>query len=130
MKIIPVGIEDFKEIKDRECYYVDKSMLIKDVLQEKVVLYTRPRRFGKTLNMSMLNYFYNIKEKENAYLFEELSIYKEKEVMKHQNRYPVISITLKEMKQSSFQEQINDFKEIIGKILRGYKEIDRKEKKV
>ena len=55
MKTIPVGIEDFKEIKDRECYYVDKSMLIKDVLQEKVVLYTRPRRFGKTLNMSMLN---------------------------------------------------------------------------
>ena len=123
MKRVPVGVEDFKRVVDEDYYYVDKSMFIKEVMQEVVVLYTRPRRFGKTLNMSMLNYFYNVKEKENAYLFDGLAISKDEEVMQHQNKYPVISITLKEMKQSSFQEQINDFKEIIGKVLREYKEI-------
>ena len=123
MKTIPVGIEDFKEIKDRECYYVDKSMLIKDVLQEKVVLYTRPRRFGKTLNMSMLNYFYNIKEKENAYLFEGLSIYKEKEVMKHQNRYPVIFLSLKDMKRQTFEMQVEKFCSLIAFVMEEYYEL-------
>ena len=123
MKRIPIGIEDFRELVDRGYYYVDKSMLIKDVIKEKVVLYTRPRRFGKTLNMSMLHYFYSIKEKENAYLFNDLAISKDEEVIKYQNRYPVISITLKEMKQFNFQEQINDFKEIISRVIGNYEEI-------
>lgn len=52
MKRLPIGIEDFKELIEKEYYYVDKTMFIKNVLEEKVVLYTRPRRFGKTLNMS------------------------------------------------------------------------------
>ena len=52
MKQIPIGIENFKELIDKDYYYVDKTLFIKDVLNEKVVLYTRPRRFGKTLNMS------------------------------------------------------------------------------
>ena len=66
MKIVPTGIENFKELIDKDAYYVDKSNLIEEVLKEKVVLYTRPRRFGKTLNMSMLYYFFSNKEKENA----------------------------------------------------------------
>ena len=123
MKNIPIGVEDFKELIDRGYYYVDKSMFMKDVLKEKVVLYTRPRRFGKTLNMSMLNYFYNVKEKENAYLFDGLAISKDTDVMQHQNKYPVISITLKEMKQSNFQEQVNDFKEIISTVIGNYSEL-------
>ena len=85
MKLIPTGIESFKEIFDKNYYYVDKTNLIQDVLNEKVVLYTRPRRFGKTLNMSMLYYFFSIKEKENAYLFDGLNISKNKEALKHQN---------------------------------------------
>ena len=52
MKRLPIGIEDFKELIEKEYYYVDKTMFIKNVLEEKVILYTRPRRFGKTLNMS------------------------------------------------------------------------------
>ena len=84
MKLIPTGIENFKTMIDKSAYYVDKTNLIVDVLNEQVVLYTRPRRFGKTLNMSMLYYFFSIKEKENAYLFDHLNISKNKEAFKAQ----------------------------------------------
>ena len=123
MKRVSIGVEDFKEMIDMNYYYVDKTNLIKDLIGNKVVLYTRPRRFGKTLNMSMLNYFFHIKEKENAYLFQGLEISRDNEAIIHQNKYPVISITLKEMKQSNFQEQLNDFKEIIVTIISSYKEV-------
>ena len=123
MKRVSVGVEDFKEMIDMNYYYVDKTNLIKDLIGNKVILYTRPRRFGKTLNMSMLNYFFHIKEKENAYLFQGLEISRDNEAILHQNKYPVISITLKEMKQSNFQEQLNDFKEIIVNIISTYKEV-------
>lgn len=59
MKRVPIGVEDFKELISND-YYVDKRELINDIINEKVVLYTRPRRFGKTLNMSMLYYFFSI----------------------------------------------------------------------
>ena len=71
MKRVPIGIENFKKMIDDNCYYVDKTGLINDVLNEEVILYTRPRRFGKTLNMSMLYYFFSIKQKDNAYLFRD-----------------------------------------------------------
>ena len=74
MKLIQTGIEDFKTLIDKNVYYVDKTNFISEVLYEKVVIYTRPRRFGKTLNMSMLYYFFSNKEKENAYLFDGLNI--------------------------------------------------------
>lgn len=90
MKRISTSVEDFKEIIDDNYYYIDKTMFIKEAINEKFALYTRPRRFGKTLNMSMLYYFFSINEKDNAYLFDGLEISKDKEVMKHQNQYPVI----------------------------------------
>lgn len=62
MKLLPIGIENFKEMINKNYYYVDKTDFISDVLSEHVVLYTRPRRFGKTLNMSMLYYFFSNKE--------------------------------------------------------------------
>ena len=74
MKRLPIGIEDFKELIDKDCYYVDKTSFITDIINEKVALYTRPRRFGKTLNMSMLYYFFSMKQKENAYLFNDMDI--------------------------------------------------------
>ena len=123
MKLIPTGIESFKEIFDKNYYYVDKTNLIQDVLNEKVVLYTRPRRFGKTLNMSMLYYFFSIKEKENAYLFDELNISKNKEALKHQNNYPMIFISLKDMKNSTFEEQIASFQDIIKNVVLQNKEL-------
>lgn len=97
MKQISTGIEDFKTVIDNDYYYVDKTQLIADVFSNAVMLYTRPRRFGKTLNMSMLYYFFSNKEKDNAYLFEGLKITENKEMMKHQNQYPVIYITLKDL---------------------------------
>lgn len=117
MKLMPTGIESFKTMIDKNAYYVEKTNLIQDVLNEQVVLYTRPRRFGKTLNMSMLYYFFSIKEKENAYLFNDLYISKNKEALEHQNKYPTIFISLKEMKNLTFDAQISSFSSIIYELL-------------
>lgn len=117
MKLLPTGIENFKTMIDKSAYYVDKTNFIEDVLNEQVVLYTRPRRFGKTLNMSMLYYFFSIKEKENAYLFDGLNISKNKDALKHQNKYPTIFISLKEMKSLTFDAQISSFSNVIYELL-------------
>lgn len=123
MKMLPIGIENFKELIDNKYYYVDKTALIKDVSSEKVALYTRPRRFGKTLNMSMLYYFFSNKEKENSYLFNGLEISKDKEACKHQNQYPVLFLTLKDMKRNHFEAQIDKFKSIISMLVDQYAEL-------
>lgn len=123
MKKLPIGIENFKELIDKGYYYVDKTMWIKDVLSEKLVSYTRPRRFGKTLNMSMLYYFFSNKEKDNAYLFDNLEIYKEQEIMKHQNQYPVIFISLKDMIESSFEAQMDRYTSLVSDIVKKNKEL-------
>lgn len=117
MKLLPTGIENFKTMIDKSAYYVDKTKFIEDVLSEQVVLYTRPRRFGKTLNMSMLYYFFSIKEKENAYLFDGLNISKNNDALKVQNKYPTIFISLKEMKSLTFDAQISSFSNVIYELL-------------
>lgn len=117
MKLLPMGIENFKTMIDKSAYYVDKTNFIEDVLNEQVVSYTRPRKFGKTLNMSMLYYFFSIKEKENAYLFDGLNISKNKDALKHQNKYPTIFISLKEMKNLTFDAQISSFSNVIYELL-------------
>ena len=123
MKLIPTGIENFKEMIDKNAYYVDKTNLIIDVLNEQVVFCTRPRRFGKTLNMSMLYYFFSIKEKDNAYLFDYLNISKNKDALKHQNKYPTIFISLKEMKNLTFDAQVSSFGDIIKNVILQNKEL-------
>ena len=117
MKLLPTGIENFKTMIDKSAYYVDKTNFIEDVLSEQVVLYTRPRRFGKTLNMSMLYYFFSIKEKENSYLFDGSNISKNKDALKVQNKYPTIFISLKEMKSLTFDAQISSFSNVIYELL-------------
>lgn len=117
MKLLPTGIENFKMMIDKSAYYVDKTNFIEDVLNEQVVLYTRPRRFGKTLNMSMLYYFFSIKEKKNSYLFDGLNISKNKNALKVQNKYPTIFISLKEMKSLTFDAQISSFSNVIYELL-------------
>lgn len=117
MKLLPTGIENFKMMIDKSAYYVDKTNFIEDVLNEQVVSYTRPRRFGKTLNMSMLYYFFSIKEKENSYLFDGLNISKNKNALKVQNKYPTIFISLKEMKSLTFDAQISSFSNVIYELL-------------
>ena len=117
MKLLPTGIENFKTMIDKSAYYVDKTNFIEDVLNEQVVSYTRPRRFGKTLNMSMLYYFFSIKERENSYLFDGLNISKNKDALKHQNKYPTIFISFKEMKNLTFDAQISSFSNVIYELL-------------
>lgn len=117
MKLLPTGMENFKTMIDKSAYYVDKTNFIEDVLNEQIVSYTRPRRFGKTLNMSMLYYFFSIKEKENAYLFDGLNISKNKNALKVQNKYPTIFISLKEMKSLTFDAQISSFSNVIYELL-------------
>lgn len=117
MKLLPTGIENFKTMIDKSAYYVDKTNFIEDVLSEQVFSYTRPRRFGKTLNMSMLYYFFSIKEKGNSYLFDGLNISKNKDVLKVQNKYPTIFISLKEMKSLTFDAQISSFSNVIYELL-------------
>lgn len=111
-KSIPIGIEDFKDIIDKNCYFVDKSLLIRDLLDSgsKVNLFTRPRRFGKTLNMSMIQYFFEKTDKDHACLFEGLNIAKAGEnYIAHQGKYPVVTLSLKGMKMDTFEAAIKQF---------------------
>ena len=106
MKRIPIGLSDFKELIEEDFYYFDKTKFIDEVIKDgaKVKLFTRPRRFGKTLNMSMLKYFFDIKEaEENRKLFRGLYIEK-KESFKEQGQYPVIFLSLKDLKARTWEE--------------------------
>ena len=111
-KAVPVGIEDFERIINEDYYYVDKTMLIEELLINRapVTLFTRPRRFGKTLNMSMIKYFFDVKNKEeNKKLFENLKI-SNSEYMSEQGKYPVIFISLKDLKGNSWKECLKRLK--------------------
>ncbi|MBV7276668.1 AAA family ATPase, partial [Clostridium sp. PL3] len=105
-KPLPIGIDNFEKLITRGYYFVDKTLLIKDLLDNKadVNLFTRPRRFGKTLNISMLQYFFENSGKDKRYLFEGLNIMKEGEAyISHMGQYPVINLSLKSAKQPTFE---------------------------
>jgi len=111
-KAVPVGIEDFERIIREDYYYVDKTMLIEELLINRapVTLFTRPRRFGKTLNMSMIKYFFDVKNKEeNKKLFENLKV-SNSEYMSEQGKYPVIFISLKDLKGDTWEECLKRLK--------------------
>ena len=114
-KPLPIGVEDFKRLVDNEYYFIDKTLMIKDLLENKetVNLFTRPRRFGKTLNISMLQRFFEATEKSNAYLFDGLKIAACPEYMAYQGKYPVISVSLKSMKQKKFTLAFETYKYLI-----------------
>ena len=106
MKRIGIGVSDFKKIIEEDFYYFDKTSFIEKAIQDgaEVKLFTRPRRFGKTLNMSMLKYFFDIKgAEENRKLFKGLYIEK-KESFKEQGQYPVIFLSLKDLKATTWEE--------------------------
>ena len=115
-KPLPIGVEDFKRLVDNGFYFVDKTLMIKELLENKetVNLFTRPRRFGKTLNMSMLQRFFEATEKSNAYLFDGLKIAAYPEYMAYQGQYPVISISLKSMKRASYQEAYFEYVKLLS----------------
>ena len=106
MKKIPIGLSDFKKLIEGNYYYFDKTNFIDEIIKDgsEVKLFTRPRRFGKTLNMSMLKYFFDIKEaKENRKLFKNLYI-ERTENFKEQGQYPVIFLSLKDLKARTWEE--------------------------
>ena len=115
-KAIPIGIENFEDIIKDNYYYVDKSMLIEDILVNRaaVTLFTRPRRFGKTLNMSMIKYFFDVRNKdENRKLFERLKIFGS-EYMREQGKYPVIFVSLKDLRGDSWEDTFENLKSFIS----------------
>ena len=98
-RALPIGVQDFKEVRDSDYLYVDKSDMISQILSEgaKVYLYTRPRRFGKSLNLSMLDAFFNIKYPKDNKWFDGLKVSECKECQEHKNAYPVIYFDFKEL---------------------------------
>lgn len=123
-KTVPIGYEDFKRIQDEDMYFVDKSLMIKDLINYKgsVNLYTRPRRFGKTLNLSMIRRFFeeelnpNGEKIENGYLFEGLKITEcGEKYMTHQENYPVINLSLKSGKQPTYEMAVSSLVDEIAK---------------
>ena len=127
-KAIPIGIENFEDIIKDNYYYVDKSMLIEDILVNRaaVTLFTRPRRFGKTLNMSMIKYFFDVRNKdENRKLFEGLKIFGS-EYMKEQGKYPVIFVSLKDLRANTWEMCLWEIKKLISKIYREFQYITEK----
>ena len=127
-KKISIGVEDFKEIIDKDGYFVDKTLMIKKLIESnaKVTLFTRPRRFGKTFNQFMIRRFFEdeITEKgekvDNGYLFDGLKVTEcGEEIMKHRQQYPVIFLTLKSAKQPTYELAYAELKKRI------YEEFDR-----
>lgn len=117
-KRIPIGISDFKTLIENEYYYFDKTKFVENIIEEsgKSLLFTRPRRFGKTLNMSTLRYFFDIANaEENRKLFKDLYIEKSAS-FKYQGQYPVIYISLKDLKLNSFEDTIEELKNLIAEL--------------
>ncbi|HDM70625.1 MAG TPA: hypothetical protein ENG58_04350, partial [Thermotogales bacterium] len=118
MKKLPIGVNDFEEMIERNYYFVDKTLLIKDIIElpGKIKLITRPRRFGKTLNMNMIKEFFSSEGKEG--LFEGLKIWDDREFVKeHYHRYPVIFVTFKEVKDVNWGDGIEHLKTVISNIV-------------
>ena len=123
MKRIPIGLSDFKHLIEEDFYYFDKTKFIDEIIQDgaQVKLFTRPRRFGKTLNISMLKYFFDIKEAEkNKKLFKDLYIEKT-ESFKEQGQYPVIFLSLKDLKATTWEEMQKDIKLTVARLFSEYK---------
>ncbi|ANQ52281.1 AAA family ATPase [Flammeovirga sp. MY04] len=125
MRKFPIGISNFKEVIKDNYYYIDKSLFIEDIIETgaKSILIPRPRRFGKTLNMSMLHAFFDVKkEKENKSLFEKLKI-SQSETWKHQGKYPVIYLSLKDIKENTFEASITKISNALKEFIKEYKDI-------
>lgn len=108
-KKFPISISDFKTIIEEKYLLIDKTLLIKDIINDSssAIVLTRPRRFGKTLNLSMLYYFFRKNHSDNKNLFQELNISKDTEFCNtHQGQYPVIFISFKEVKKNNFDEAL------------------------
>ena len=122
LKGIPIGIEDFKKIRETDCYYMDKTKFIEDILIDRteVKLFCRPRRFGKTLNMYTLKYFFDVRNREeNKKLFNGLYI-ENSPMIKEQGKYPVIFISMKGLGGLNWDVSLGGIKAKIKELFREY----------
>ena len=125
MKKLPIGIDDFKKLIEKNAYYIDKTKYIEKILDDisEVKLFIRPRRFGKTLNMSMLKYFFDIREaEENRKLFKDLYI-ERIENFKEQGQYPVIFLSLKDLKAATWEIMEKDIKSTVASLFLEYEDL-------
>ena len=115
-KVVGIGKQRFDKIVENDCFYIDKTMFIKEWWenQDDVTLITRPRRFGKTLNMDMLKCFFSVEYKDRGDLFEGLDIWKEKKYREIQGTYPVIFMSFAEIKQNNYKDAVEKIKRIIS----------------
>ena len=123
MKKIPIGVEDFKKIIEENYYYVDKTKFIEDILNDgaQVKLFTRPRRFGKTLNMFMLKYFFDVRNGEkNRELFNNLYI-ENSPIFSEQGKYPVIFVSMKGVKGTSWEEMEKSLRKNLSNLYEEHK---------
>lgn len=123
MRKIGIGVSDFKDIIEQEYFYVDKTKFIEEISENGAIvqLITRPRRFGKTLNMSMLRYFYDISGKDtNRKLFKNLYI-ENSATIEEQGKYPVIFISFKDIKALTIEEMYSQVRTLISEIYDNYK---------
>ena len=121
MKELDIGNSDFKSTIENDNYFVDKSLLIREVIkaQKQVILLPRPRRFGKTLNLSMLRYFFDINHSENEALFKNLNIWQtENEIKEKQGKYPVIYLSFKDAKHRTWSDTLALIKIELAKLYR------------
>ena len=125
MKGMPIGHDDFRELRDRDLYFVDKSPFIDMVLRNSalVTVITRPRRFGKSLNLSMLDAYLNIKYAGERDRFSDLKISQLRPEDPHKNAYPVINLSFKDLDTDDFDAFIGDFEEMMSVAYMGFEEL-------
>ncbi len=122
-KQLPLGTSDFKSVIDEDLYYVDKTALISDLIKgARVTLLPRPRRFGKTLNMSMLRYFFS-NQQDYRYLFDGLSVAGDSEAMEHCGQYPVIFLSFKDVKQRTLDSVTQNLRIILAEAFERYSSV-------
>lgn len=128
----PIGLENFRKLIENQLVFIDKTLFIKSVMDDSsdAILITRPRRFGKTLNLSMLHHFFasEVWGEKTSGLFEHLKISEYKEYMQHQGRYPVIFLTMKDIKDGSFSVASEKFAQLMSGIYSQHRYLLKSEK--
>src|SRR6056297_3900245 len=127
MKRLPIGISDFKKLIEYDYYFVDTTRMIGDIYRESadIILINRPRRFGKTLNMSMLRYFYD-NRMASSDLFKSFAVAEDAEIMEKMNSYPVIYLTFKDVNNNTWEKTYDKLKNLLADFTPTLKRICRR----